>query len=113
MRIQNLAPTAITNTAAVLNATLQCSGTNADVYVHWGITDGTTNAGAWAGSALAGSFTNVASTNISYTNTSLSGGRTYYYTFRAMNASTNIWATPSWQFSTVGFSVSGSVFRFR
>jgi len=111
--IQNLAPTAITNTSAVLNASFCAATTNYDVYVHWGMTDGTTNSGAWAGSAFAGSFTNVASTNISYTNTSLSAGRTYYYTFRAMNASTNIWATPSWQFSTSGFIVSGSVFRFR
>jgi len=96
-----------------LNASFSAATTNYDVYVHWGITDGTTNAGVWTGSDLAGSFTNVASTNISYTNTSLSLGTTYYYTFRATNATTTVWATPSWQFSTSGFRVSGSVFRFR
>jgi len=98
--IQNLTPMAITSTAAVFNALLSCPTTNCDVYVHWGSTDGTNDSGSWAASAYVGSWTNVASTNISYVNSTLSGSTTYYYTFRAANASTNIWASPSWMFVT-------------
>jgi len=100
--IQNLAPTAVTNTSAIFNATLSCQATNFDVYVHFGPMDGTNNLGAWAGSSYVGSWTNVVSTNISYLLTGLSAGTTNYYTFRATNATTNLWASPSWMFVTPG-----------
>jgi len=97
--IVNLAPTAITNSSAVFNGQLSCLTTNYDVYVHWGTTDQTTNF-TWDASAPVGGWTNVVSTNVCYTNTSLSASTTYYYTFRATNATGNAWASPSWRFST-------------
>jgi len=100
VHIGNLAPTAVTKTSAILNAKLSCAGTNYDVYVHWGTTDGTTNFAAWTASYYVGSWTNVASTNISYLKTGLTPGTTNYYTFRVTNATANVWASPSWKFTT-------------
>gem|GEM_PF-2546495 len=99
--IVNLAPTAITNNSVVFNGQLNSPITNYSVYVHWGTTDGTNNFSAWSSSAYVGAWTNVNSTNVCYTNMSLTGSTTYYYTFRGTNASTNVWASPSWQFTTL------------
>jgi len=98
--IVNFAPSAVGNNSAVLNAQLICPSTNYSVYIHWGTTDGTNDFGAWENSSYVGSWTNVSLRNISYANNSLAAGSTYYYTFRATNDSTNVWASPSWMFST-------------
>jgi len=100
--IANLAPTAVTNTSAVFNGQLSCLNTNYDVYVHWGTVDGTNNFSAWSANDYVGSWANVASTNICYTNNGLTAGATNYYTFRAANDSTNVWATLSWMFISPG-----------
>ena len=100
--IQNLAPTGISNSTATLNAVLLAGSTNYAVSVYWGPTDGGTNAFAWTYSASVGSWTNVASTNISYPLAGLPSGMANYYAFQAANAGTNIWAQPSWQFTTPG-----------
>ena len=98
--IRNLAPSGIKSSIASLNAALLAPVTNYAVSVYWGTTDGGTNAGAWAHSAPVGSWTNAGSINITYPVSGLSGSTTYYYTFRAVNAETNVWAQPSWQFAT-------------
>jgi len=104
--IQNLAPTGITNTMATLNAVLSAPASSYAVIAYWGLTDGGTNAGAWANSALVGSWTNVASKNIAYQVNGLLPATTYYYTFRATNSQTTAWARPSWQFAATGTNVT-------
>ena len=84
--ITNTPATAITSSAAALNATLACSGTNAAVLAYWNTVNGGTNAALWTNSAYVGSWTNVASTNLSYTATGLAPNTTYYFTFRGTNA---------------------------
>ena len=100
--IANLAPTALTNASALLNAVLVSPETNYTVTVYWGPTDGGTNAGAWTNSAIVGSWTKVALTNISHAVSDLVPGGVYYYTFCATNSQTTAWAFPSWQFAPVG-----------
>jgi hypothetical protein len=97
--VVNLAPSDVTNNAAVFNGWLDASGANYDVYVYYGTSDGGTNAGSWDYGDVVGSWTNV-STNVSYS-ASLLSGQTYYYTFMISNASEVAWAAPSWQFSTL------------
>jgi fibronectin-binding autotransporter adhesin len=91
----------LTTTSVTFNAMLEVPSTNADVYVHWGPTDGTNNPAAWTNSAPLGAWVNVASTNISFSADGLSVGSLYYYTFRGSNAATNVWASPSASFTTV------------
>jgi Divergent InlB B-repeat domain/PA14 domain len=105
--IANQAPTGISDTAATFNGSLNASGTNYDVRVYYGITDGGSNAASWASSVLVGSWTNV-STNVSYT-ASLLSGTTYHYTFSASNAAGVVWASPSWTFQTTGVAPSVTV----
>ena len=100
--VTNLVASGIGTNSATFNATLEVGSTNADVYVHWGTTDGTNNATAWASNAYVGSWTNVASTNINLSTNGLASGTQYYYTFRATNDATNIWASPSTGFYTHG-----------
>jgi len=97
--IQNLAPTAIADSTAIFNASLSALGTNRDVTVYYGTSDGGTNASAWGTSTYVGSWTNV-STNISHAVSGLTAVTTYHYTFMASNATTNVWASPSWTFRT-------------
>jgi hypothetical protein len=99
--VANLAPTGISETEATLAAQLNASGTDYDVTVFYGTTDGGTNAGSWATGMSVGSWTNV-STNVSYAASGLAGGFTYYYTFMASNSSGVVWASPSWTFTTPG-----------
>lgn len=102
INIANLAPTDITSTGAYLNASLNTSATNCDVYVCYGTTDGGADVGAWFSVAYVGSWTNAA-TNVSYS-ASLLSGTTYYYTFMASNATETAWASPRWEFRTSGES---------
>ncbi|MDP7399752.1 MAG: hypothetical protein QF541_23000, partial [Lentisphaeria bacterium] len=102
MSIENLAASGMTSTSATFHATLKTAVTNSDVYVHWGPIDGTTNFTAWSNTAYVGSWTNVTSTNINLSTNGLTSGTQYYYTFRATNDSTNVWASPSTNFWTHG-----------
>ena len=97
----NLAPDGISGSQATLNASLASALTNYDVYVHWGTSNGGTNAAAWGNSTYVGAWTHVA-TNLSFVASGLTPGQTYYYAFRASNAGTNLWAQSSWQFATLG-----------
>jgi len=97
--VANLAPTTITETSAVFNAALNVSGTNANVTVYYGISDGGTNASAWTFGATLGPWTNVY-TNVSHLASGLLSGTTYYYTFMASNATGAVLASPSWTFRT-------------
>jgi hypothetical protein len=99
--VANLAPAAISGSAATLNASVSTLSTNVDVYVHWGLSDGGTNAGAWTNSAKVGSYTNTSAT-VSYPAEGLNPGQTYCYTFSVSNASAHVWALPSWTFRTPG-----------
>jgi hypothetical protein len=100
--LSSLSVSNITTTSVTFNATLEVASTNADVYVHWGPTDGTNDAAAWTNTAYVGSWTNVASTNITFSTNGLSSGSLYYYTFTGSNDATNVWASPSASFSTHG-----------
>jgi hypothetical protein len=97
--IVNESPSNVTLASAVLNASLDASGTNYAVYAHWGTSDGGTNASAWGRSVSLGGWTNI-STNVSCTVNGLFRGQTYYYTFRASNDAGDVWASPSWTFAT-------------
>jgi len=95
------APSGITDSTATLNGFVSAPSTNVDIHVHWGLSDGGSNSGAWAASVKVGSCAN-SSTNVYYAVTGLNPGQTYYYTFSASNAATNVWASPSWTFRTSG-----------
>jgi autotransporter-associated beta strand protein len=99
--ISNSPATAITSSAATLNATLGCAATNAAVLVYWNTVNGGTSPSLWTNSAYLGSWTNVASTNLSRAVSSLAPGTTYYFTFRATNLAYNAWATNVQSFATL------------
>ena len=99
--ITNTPATAITNSAAALNARLACSGTNAAVLAYWNTVNGGTNAAVWTHSAYVGAWTNVVSTNLSRTVSGLTPNTTYFFTFRATNMAYNVWATNVLSFTTL------------
>ena len=99
--LANRAATGITNSSAAINATLMCNGTNYNVTAYWGPEDGGINPNNWANSASIGSWTNVASIDLNRTLTNLVPGMTYYFTFRASNATDTIWASPAQSFTTL------------
>jgi hypothetical protein len=97
--IANTSPSNLTATSAVLRASLNASGTNYAVYVHWGTSDGRSNLISWASSSYLGQYADTL-TNVSFGVGQLFRGQTYHYTFRASNANGDIWAAPSWRFTT-------------
>ncbi len=99
--VVNVAPSAITNTAATLNATVYAPGTNYGVYAYWGTVDGGTNAGAWNHNSYVGAWTNIASAAVGYPVQGLVAGTTYYCTFQVTNSAGTAWAAPSWRFTTL------------
>ncbi|MEI7900137.1 MAG: DUF6288 domain-containing protein, partial [bacterium] len=94
--------TGLTESAAALNGTLLCNGTNYGVTAYWGTTDGGLTA-SWDHSATVGSWNKVASTNFSLQVSGLLSGTTYYFTFRGTNtvSTGTIWAAPSQSFRTL------------
>jgi autotransporter-associated beta strand protein len=104
--IENSAASNIKSTTADLGGTLDATQSVFSVYAYWSTTSNET-AAAWIadntkGSALAGTYTNVMEQAVSGSATGLTSGTTYYYTMMATNVSTNIWATPTLSFATVG-----------
>jgi autotransporter-associated beta strand protein len=102
--VENTSATNIGAEAAELGGTLNASGSVFTVTAYWSTTSNA-NAAAWladgtAGSAPAGSYTNVAGQSVSASATGLTRGETYYYTMVATNIATNIWATPNASFAT-------------
>ncbi len=100
LQITNVSSSSVTSGGATLTAQLLVAGTNADVTVYWGTTDGGTNAGSWDTSAAVGTWTNVLNTNITHDISSLSSEQTYHYTFYAENGGESRWAEPSDSFLT-------------
>ncbi len=99
--ITNAPASAITSSAAAINATLACSVTNAAVLTYWNTVNGGTNAALWTNSAYVGAWTNVVSTNLNYTASGLAPNTTYYFTFRGTNSGGNVWATNVQSFTTL------------
>ncbi len=99
--LANRAATGITNNAAATQRHADVQRANYDVTAYWGPEDGGINPTNWANSASIGSWTNVASIDLNRTVTNLAPGTTYYFTFRATNGSTTIWATPAQSFTTL------------
>jgi len=105
--VTNTGVSNVTATSARFNGELESPLAVFDVYAHWGTTDGGADPGAWAHSALVGSYTDV-SGPISYTASGLAQNATYYSTLRAVNAATEIWAEPSESFQTGAVSVQAT-----
>jgi len=74
-------------------------GGDADVTVHYGPTDGGTNAGAWASKIELKAVKNT--TEFAATASRLVFGQTYFYRASASNASGQGWANASAQFTTL------------
>lgn len=89
--IHNLGASAVDETSATLNGLLSLPGTNYDIEVHWGTTDGGTNASAWDHRAALGSWTTGDANRVSLTVSSLVANSTTYYTFSATNRSERLW----------------------
>ena len=111
--IVNAAASNITDAAADLYGTLDSTGAVFDVYVYWSTTSNA-NAAAWladgtASNMLVGAYTNVADQSVAASVSSLNPLTTYYYTFMATNAATNIWATPNLSFTTYAVQVAPTV----
>ena len=73
--------------------------------VYWSTNDNADST-AWladgdAASMEIGTYTNVAGLSVTGSVSSLTGGTTYYYTMRASNAATNLWASPNVGFTTI------------
>ena len=96
--ITNAVATDISTTSATFNAALAGTGSVFDVHVHWGTTDGASRADEWANTSFVGAYTNVASADLSFSPGLLSCNSTYYYTFSAGNAATNMWGGRSIEF---------------
>ncbi|OVE76626.1 hypothetical protein BVX97_00640, partial [bacterium E08(2017)] len=109
--IDNIPPSAISDSEAELRATMRFDDPDYDLTVFWGEVDGGTNPLDWAQSAFVISFTNVQyqAALWDYTATGLVPEQTYYYRFRLSNAGTNAWASPSWKFSTLPLMDVGPV----
>jgi hypothetical protein len=105
----NASPISIANDAATesypdytMNGTLDATQAVFDVYLYWGTSDGGTTPGAWANTNYIGSYSDMSSIDLGFTTNDLTLGTTYYYTFMAQNVATNMWASPSESFTTVG-----------
>ncbi len=108
--IANGVESGVTTTSATFSATLSCPQSIFDVYAFWGTTDGVDDASAWASNSYVGTYTNVDSEALSYTAVGLATDADHYYTFQATNDVTNLWASPSEPFATLGMlDVSNTV----
>jgi hypothetical protein len=85
-----------------MNGTLDATQAVFDVYLYWGESDGGAAPGAWANTNFIGSYANTNGVSLAFPRSDLEPGTTYYYTFLAQNLATNMWATPSESFTTVG-----------
>ena len=85
----------------MLNARVYATGAVYDVSVYYGPTDGGTDPAAWSNAVNLGWFTNM-ETAVNQAAVGLMKDTTYYYTFRATNDASDIWAEPSVEFTTHG-----------
>ena len=98
----------LTASSAQLNGTLSCSGAVMDVWAYWGETNGETDAGAWSNAAHVGTYDDVVDADVSHVAAGLAVNAMYYYTFRATNATTDMWAGPSESFVALGPPLVGN-----
>jgi autotransporter-associated beta strand protein len=98
----NAPVSAITDTSATYNAGFRGTASVYDLYVYSGTTDGGSDVSSWGKTNFIGSYTNANLTQLSFNDTTLVSGTQYYYRFSAQNAATNLWATPSETFQTIG-----------
>jgi hypothetical protein len=101
INITNRSETGISTTGATFNATLSAPDSRFDVYLYWGTNDAGSAEGLWGNTNYIASHTNVASTNITFATNGLAESQQYYYTFKAQNDATNLWASPSITFATI------------
>ena len=99
--IANETPAGMTDDSVTFNGSLNATGSVFDVSLLWGATDGGTDPRAWANTNVVGSYTNVFPSNLSTVVTGLTQG-TWYGTFLASNAATNMIAAPSERFQPLG-----------
>jgi autotransporter-associated beta strand protein len=103
---ENQLVSAISAGRATLNTKFKCEKAAYEVWAYWSTTDGGTNVVSWEASGeseYVGSFTNVtALTDVAHAVSNLLGAQTYYYTFRATNEYTDLWAEPSIEFVSAG-----------
>ena len=115
---------AVSNLAATLldRSTAQVSGTlaqgvygddRASVWVFWGRQDGGTTRGAWDAGQLLGVNTNFNPAQFTATLTNLTGNTNYFFRFYATNASGEVWAPSSVQFSTAALNPPDFAYRIK
>jgi len=92
----------LTSTSAQLNGTLSCSGLVMDVWAYWGETDGGSDPGVWSNRAHIGTFNDVVDQVLDHAVSSFDTNTHHFFTFRATNATSDIWAAPSEAFTTLG-----------
>jgi hypothetical protein len=99
--IENTAPTE-NHPNYTMTGTLDATQAVFTVTLYWGTVDkGNTTVG-WDHVNSIGAFTNTNSVPLTFTTNGLAPGTEYHYRFLATNAATNMWATPSANFTTVG-----------
>ncbi len=108
LSIGNRQPSALTSTSAQLNGIVSSSGQVVQVWAYWGGIDGGTTPGAWSNAVYAGASTNELGAAVSCPIAGLRTNALYYYTFRATNATLNMWAMPSIGFHALGPPVVGN-----
>ncbi len=112
--VTNSSATGIQTTSAILGGgVVSTGGSVPTVTIYYGLTDGGTNAAAWANSVSVGLTSGVFSKSVS----NLSPATVYYFTATTMNGAGTNWATPSQSFITpaagssqvVNFDVPGGM----
>ena len=98
-----------TATTATLNGTLSCDEASYSVYAYWGTTDGGSTIAQWQNSALVGTRSNVTASALSRSVTGLTANTRYYFTFRAVSAAGELWASNVMNF---GPSPAGDLLSF-
>jgi len=106
--IGNRAATALTDVAAQPNGVVSCSNETLHVWAYWGADDGGADAGNWSNEVYVGVFSNAVDRSLDAMAGPLTASTPYYFTFRATNATTDIWASPSMDFVTLGSPVVGN-----
>jgi len=108
MAITNSSVTNLAMNTATLRGTLRGSNTVFDLYVYYGTNDGGTAAAAWETNVYVGTYTNADYLPVSKDVTGLVADTEHFYTFMATNVSTNIWASPSESFQTMGSLIASN-----
>lgn len=101
VNLYNRPATGVLATSAMLNATLDCRGTDAEVKVYWGIYNGGITPAGWANSASLGTSVNLTSLDLSNVVTGLLPKTMYYYTFCGINTAGLNWASKVLNFTTL------------